>query len=216
MSQKILFTLYFIAAIFLQNVEPEKLPNEIIKAIYVKNMAKAADPFAKQLNCETHGCIRTASKVLSYLNESVDPCENFYDFACGGFLRNTVLPDHKKEIDSFAIVADLVQDQLRTILNEPIQPNEPKAFRLAKQFNLACLNETIIEKRGIKPLVDLLEEFGGWPVVKGDSWADDAFDWVETIKKMTRLGLDSDVVFYFGLVADSKNSTKNVLYVSNS
>lgn len=151
---------------------------------------------------------------MSYLDENVDPCDNFYEFACGNYLRDTVIPEDKVTVDSFSAVRDLVQEQLRTIINEPVQANESKPFRLAKNFNLACLNKDVIEERGIKPLADILESYGGWPVVKGDSWSDAIFDWVEVIKKFRRMGLDTYIVFSFSVQTDLKNSTRRVMDVS--
>lgn len=185
-------------------IYPQIIPNE--------KLIEEPKPAAK---CETPGCINAAAKIMSYLDETADPCENFYEFACGNYLKETPIPEDKITVDSFSNVRDLVQEQLRTIINEPPQPNESKPFRLAKYFNSACLNKTIIEERGIKPLSDILEAYGGWPVVKGDLWSEGGWDWVEVIKKFRRMGLDTSIIFSFGVVTDLKNSTGRVMDVSS-
>lgn len=164
--------------------------------------------------CQSTGCIRAASKVMDNLDESINPCDNFYEFACGSYIKNTPIPSDKINVDSFSIVREIVQEQLKTILNEPVLPNESKPFRLAKYFNQACLNQAINEERGHKPLADLLEAHGGWPVVKGDSWSEESFDWVEMLKKFRSVGLDTSIVFAFGVSTDLKNSSKRGLAVS--
>lgn len=166
--------------------------------------------------CVSRGCVAAASKIIEYIDERIDPCDDFYGFACGNFLKNTKIAEDKVSVDLSSMVDDLVREQLRTIINEQPQLNESKPFRLAKYFNAACLNQSIIETRGIKPLADILEAFGGWPVVKGDLWCDKNFDWVEVVKRFRRMGLDTNVIFALSVVTDLKNSTKRVLDVSNS
>lgn len=168
------------------------------------------------ISCDTPGCILAATKMLSYLDENLDPCENFYDFACGSYVKNTPVPEDKVTVDAFANVRDLVQEQLRTILNEPPVPEDSKPFLLAKQFHASCLNQAVIEERGVKPLADILEAFGGWPVLKGDLWSDGAFDWVETIKKFRRMGFDTYVIFAFNAETNLKNSSERILVVSKA
>lgn len=164
--------------------------------------------------CVTAGCIRATTKIFDRIDESVDPCDNFYQFACGTYLRNTFIPDDKASVDSFSFLRDQVQEQLRTIINEDSGPNESKPFFLAKNLNKACLNKTIIEQRGIKPLADLLESFGGWPVVKGDLWNEHGWDWIEMIKRFRRMGLGTNIIFSFTVTTDYMNSTTRVLDVS--
>lgn len=163
--------------------------------------------------CVTHGCIKAAARVLDSLDTSIDPCDNFYEFACGKYLKETFIPDDRVTVDGFSEVRDKVQEQLRVIINEEEQPNESKPFLLAKRLNKACLNKTIIEQRGIKPLADMLESYGGWPVVKGDLWSADTFDWIDMIKKFRQSGLDTNIIFTFSVTTNLKNSTSRIIDV---
>lgn len=164
--------------------------------------------------CEEPSYVRAAVGMMDKMDESIDPCDNFYQFACGKYLQNTILPADKVIVDSFSTVRDLVQEQLRTIINEEVQANESKPFRLAKNFNQACLNLSIIAERGEKPLADILESYGGWPVVKGDSWSEANWNWIETIKKFRLSGLDIHIIFSFSVTTDYKNSSRRIIDVS--
>ena len=48
---------------------------------------------------------------------------------------------------------------------------------MAKAQYQSCMDTDRLELIGLKPLRDLLTEFGGWPVVDGDAWDEDGFDW---------------------------------------
>lgn len=98
--------------------------------------------------CNTEECVKLSVAMLSSLDRSVNPCENFYDFACGNFIRNTIIPKDKSIIMSFTQVQDKVEEQLRRILTEAPRQNESKPFKLAKTFTSACLNETALNEMG--------------------------------------------------------------------
>lgn len=61
-------------------------------------------------NLETHGicltasCVKIANSILDKVDLDVDPCEDFYSFACGNFIKNTAIPEDKSIISSFTIV----------------------------------------------------------------------------------------------------------------
>ena len=48
---------------------------------------------------------------------------------------------------------------------------------MAKAQYQSCMDTERLELIGLKPLRDLLTEFGGWPVVDGDAWDEEGFDW---------------------------------------
>lgn len=43
-----------------------------------------------------------ASTVLGALDTSVDPCQDFYSYACGGWMKNNPLPDGKSRWGPFS------------------------------------------------------------------------------------------------------------------
>lgn len=186
--------------------------------------------------CATEACARESAIVRSYLDESVDPCYDFYDFACGKYIRETVLPDDKPIQMSFVEVQDNVEKQLQTIITEEVDPNEPKPFKLAKLFNKVCMDEITLNRNGcyqckyyqifrlklpfpnlgITPMVNILEKhFGGWPVVKGNDWKSEDWDWMEVNKKLSDDGLSDSLILTFHIIIDSKNSTRRTLAVSS-
>ena len=45
--------------------------------------------------CLSEECIKASNDVLSKEDSKIDPCQDFYHFACGGFEKTTVLPQFK-------------------------------------------------------------------------------------------------------------------------
>lgn len=42
--------------------------------------------------CLTEGCIQLAAQMTSAMNQSVDPCEDFYQFSCGRWGQSNLIP----------------------------------------------------------------------------------------------------------------------------
>lgn len=161
--------------------------------------------------CSSPGCVHTASKLLLNMDEQVDPCDDFYDFACGSFVKDNRIPDDKTSVNTFSIITDQLQEQIRALLDEPIAPKEPKPFLLAKTLYQACMNRSAIESRGITPLLDMMKRLGGWPALDGDSWDEASFTWEESVYKFRAAGYSVDYFLDFSISVDVKNSTKRVI-----
>lgn len=67
-----------------------------------------------------------AANVLKFMDASVDPCNDFYDFACGKFIAETTLSDDKVSIDTFSLANDAMQSELLHLIGSPVGTNETK------------------------------------------------------------------------------------------
>ncbi|EEB19488.1 endothelin-converting enzyme, putative [Pediculus humanus corporis] len=157
--------------------------------------------------CMSPGCVKTACKILENMNTEIDPCDDFYEFACGKFERETVIPDDKTSVTTFSEISDKLKEQLRTIIETPAETNDAAPFLLAKNLYKACMNKTGIANRGHTPILDILKKLGGWPVLEGQSWNPGTFDWKETVYKFRDYGYSVDYFIDFSIGVDLKNTT---------
>ncbi|KAI8129853.1 hypothetical protein FF38_13123 [Lucilia cuprina] len=167
--------------------------------------------------CLSSECIHTASAVLSKMKPEIEPCDDFYQFACGTYIDETQIPEDKVAVNTFSVISDKLQEQLKDIITEERPETDPKHFRLPNALYKACMNKTLIETLGAKPIQQIAETLGGWPVIVGDSWdSDNSWTWQETVKKFRRLGFSMDYVVDFSIGVDLKNSTKRIIDLDQS
>ena len=62
--------------------------------------------------CFTKECVTAAADILNRMNSSADPCHDFYNFACGGFIENTVIPDDKSRTSMFSELSDQLNEKV--------------------------------------------------------------------------------------------------------
>lgn len=134
---------------------------------------------------------------------NVKPCDNFYRFACGNFLKTAVIPNDIIEIHPFLPIKNNIKNQLKAIIEKSSSIDEPKPFTLVKNFYISCMNTSAIEQQGLFPIFKLMAEIGGWPVIMGDDWEHHRF----SVKNAT------SQLFSFMIGIDSKSSTKKIIEV---
>lgn len=92
--------------------------------------------------CLTSECIHTASAVLGKMKTEIEPCDDFYRFACGTYIEETPIPDDKVDVNIFSIISDKLQEQLKDIVAEVRPETDPKHFRLPNALYRACMNKS--------------------------------------------------------------------------
>ena len=83
-----------------------------------------------------------AAELLQNMDQTVDPCEDFYQFACGGFEKRNVIPDDQSSVTTFSLISDKVTEQLRKLVEKPIKDDEAEPFKLVKKLFQSCLNKS--------------------------------------------------------------------------
>jgi putative endopeptidase len=135
------------------------------------------------------------------LDASVDPCNDFYKFACGKFATNHPIPADQTGVDQFYALYNVNTQSLYGILTKAAaggtgrSPDEQKIGDYYK----ACMDTDAIEANGITPAEPLLSEI-------------DAVKSKEKLSALTgklqRIGVN--VFFGYGEQQDFKDATKQI------
>lgn len=91
--------------------------------------------------CLTSTCVQTAAYILGAMNTSANPCEDFYEYACGNWIKLNPLNDDQQAVNLFNKLADNVDMKLHNVLSVKPQPSELPIFVHTKRFYQSCLNE---------------------------------------------------------------------------
>jgi len=161
--------------------------------------------------CFTKGCIQTAADLLDKLDETADPCDDFYQFACGSFIEETVIPDDRTRTSMFSILGDKLDVQVRGLLEGEIKASDPKPFQMAKSVFQSCMDKETIEAAGLEPLKAILKKLGGWPLLEGPAWNEEGYKWYEMNYKFRENGYSVDYLVDFSVTTDLKNSSWRIL-----
>ena len=46
----------------------------------------------EKIVCESKGCLKAASSIIQAMDTTADPCNDFHQYACGGWLKETPIP----------------------------------------------------------------------------------------------------------------------------
>ncbi|XP_048471072.1 membrane metallo-endopeptidase-like 1 isoform X3 [Rhincodon typus] len=99
------------------------------------------------------------------------------------------------------------------VLEMPVDGNR-EAFRKAKQLYKSCINGSLIEERDSEPLLNLLDEIGGWPVATSDWGTTKEPDWsLETILPQLNAHYNKRVIVEMFVWTDDRNSSKHIIHV---
>ncbi|XP_077365580.1 phosphate-regulating neutral endopeptidase PHEX [Festucalex cinctus] len=166
--------------------------------------------------CLTPECIEAAGALLSKMDKSVDPCEDFYTFSCGGWLENNPIPEDSSSFGIYPWLRQQVDVRLKELLEAPSEADELEAVTKAKILYRSCINESLLEEVDAQPVLRTLQlpDFR-WPVL-GDGlgadfrWSEQDWNLLRTLARLRNQHSKSVLVRIF-VSPDDKNSSKYVI-----
>ena len=95
----------------------------------------------------------TQNPVVSSLDKSIDPCVDFYQFACGGWTKNNPIPADRPIWSRFGELAERNRTVLRGILENAAKATKRTANeQKIGDYYATCVDEDSINKKGIAVL----------------------------------------------------------------
>src|ERR1043165_5194036 len=96
----------------------------------------------------------TPSLDLKAMDPTGDACVDFYQYACGGWLKQNPIPPDQSSWDVYRKLYEDNLKYLRSILEEAasLESDRDTVTREIGDFYAACMDETTVEKRGLAPL----------------------------------------------------------------
>ncbi|XP_075617835.1 neprilysin isoform X2 [Balearica regulorum gibbericeps] len=136
--------------------------------------------------CKTSDCIKSAARILENMDTTAEPCNDFYQYACGGWLKRNVIPETSSRYSNF----DILRDELEVVL------------------------KATIDSRGGKPLISLLPNISDWPVATANWDSSYGAAWTaETAIAQLNSRYGKKVLINFFVGTDDKNSTAHIIHI---
>ncbi|XP_065211952.1 neprilysin-2-like [Planococcus citri] len=162
--------------------------------------------------CRTEGCLLAAEIISSSMDTSVDPCDDFYKFACGGYIINNTIPAFNMKFNSFSNITDIITNQLKEIVEEESNETEIRPFRMVKQFYKDCLKADIITGSALKIIQKKVDLLGGWPQTNETLKINNA-TWISVLEQSRKIGFRSNYILSLYIDVSHKNATKKHIHI---
>ena len=138
------------------------------------------------------------STLVTNLDKSVSPCQDFYHFADGGWIKANPIPAAYPRWGNFNVLQDHNQQVLKQVLEADAKANAPQGSNAQKVGDLydVCMNTETIDKQGTHPLDSEFRQIGAIKDLAGVQ--------AESARLQT---MGVNVLFEFGSDQDFKDST---------
>jgi putative endopeptidase len=140
----------------------------------------------------------------SALDRTVDPCVDFYQFTCGGWLASNQIPPDRTHWDRFDEVDERNKVAIKALLEEAAKGlGADAATKKLGDYYASCMDEATADRVGIAAIKPLLDKVR----IK------DAKSWLPAVIELHKVG--NWVVFEADAHADLEDASTNAMYLDS-
>ncbi|XP_062132692.1 membrane metallo-endopeptidase-like 1 [Drosophila sulfurigaster albostrigata] len=156
---------------------------------------------------------RILNEILSYMNETIPACDDYYGYACGkwaevhendNYIEITGKIDHAVNQNLVLLMNELAQRSVNQL--SAVESKVLKFYQSCRQTKTSSLNS-----KNYLRLVPPNDQIP-WPQfnAKSHPWGRQKFQWMETLARLRRYGM-SNVFFKLDVNQDIFNSSKYII-----
>jgi putative endopeptidase len=147
----------------------------------------------------------TPSLDMSAMDRSVDPCTDFYHYACGGWIKKNPIPPDQARWDVYSKLTEENERFLWGILEEASRPSPTRNVVETEigDYFAACMDEPAVEKAGLAPLKPELAEIAGLHSIR---------DLAAYLGRQHLATLGDGMLFGFGSSQDFEDSSRVIAF----
>lgn len=152
--------------------------------------------------CKNPAAENKPDVVAANIDTTVSPSDDFFLFACGGWIKNNPIPDAYSQWGIGNLVQEQIWEQLKSINEKAAKERGNADQKRIGDFYTAAMDTNSIEKKGINALSDELSKIEAITDLKSLT---------EVTAHLHTIGVSA--LFDVGVWQDLKNSERNKLYL---
>ncbi|KAJ8664429.1 hypothetical protein QAD02_006091 [Eretmocerus hayati] len=161
--------------------------------------------------CETKTCLEIAKSIIANMDETMDPCVDFYQYACGNYMKDKPVPANLDRILPLRQLDLQVEEQVKQVIAK-IKKDDIQPFQKVSQYYKTCIDEGKLDGHSERELLELLKSAGGWPVLER-SWNEANFSWEKIIYLLYASGISHNTLINAFYSADFKNDNIVTIHI---
>ena len=168
--------------------------------------------------CQTPECVKVAEYVKNSIDSTANPCDDFFTFCCGGWIRRNPIPKSYNDYSTFTKLSKVIESELQSLLQASSMSHddgpENEALVKTKDFYRSCMDDPEIERLGPKPMLDFIRQIGSWSICEDGSWNKSSWDIHKVLQHLQSTYYPAPPFFSVEVTNDHLNSTKHLIKVS--